>query len=49
LRDGTVHDVLKNFPTAAELEAAFSPIAIEPSITELAYYWMVRYRVASAG
>jgi hypothetical protein len=41
--------VLKNFPTAAELEAAISPIAIEPSITELTYYWMVRYRVASAG
>jgi ubiquinone/menaquinone biosynthesis C-methylase UbiE len=49
LRDGTVLEVLKNFPTAAELEAGISPIAIEPSITGLAYYWMVRYRVASAG
>jgi trans-aconitate methyltransferase len=48
LRDGTVHEVLKNFPTAAELKAAFAPMAAELKITELTYYWMVHYRVASA-
>jgi ubiquinone/menaquinone biosynthesis C-methylase UbiE len=48
LRDGTVHEVLKNFSTAAELEATFAPLAAELQISELTYYWMVQYRVASA-
>ncbi len=48
LMDGTTHEVLKNFPTGTELEAALSPMSNELSIAELPYYWMVRYRVASA-
>ena len=48
LADGTTHEVLKNFPMGAEVQALVSPLANELSIAEFAYYWMVRYRVASA-
>jgi SAM-dependent methyltransferase len=48
LIDGATYEVLKNFPSGAELQATFSPLADELSVMELAYYWMVRYRVASA-
>jgi SAM-dependent methyltransferase len=48
LADGTEHEVLKNFPTPADLEAVLTPVAQALSITEFAYYWGVRYRVASA-
>jgi ubiquinone/menaquinone biosynthesis C-methylase UbiE len=46
LKDGTVHEVLKNFPSRAELASALAPAATELTITELTYYWMARYRVA---
>ena len=48
LADGTEYEVLKNFPAQAELEAALTPFAEEVSVTEFAYYWGARYRVASA-
>jgi hypothetical protein len=48
LADGTTHEVLKNFPTGTEVRTVFSPLADELSIAEFAYYWIVRYRVASA-
>ena len=48
LNDGTTHEVLKNFASRADLEGLFEPYANEMSIVELTYYWMVRYRVASA-
>ena len=48
LADGTAHEVLKNFPTPAELKAALEPVAQELSVVEFAYYWGVRYRVVSA-
>jgi SAM-dependent methyltransferase len=48
LADGTTHEVLKNFPTAAELESVFEPSARSLSIVEFEYYWAVCYRVASA-
>jgi SAM-dependent methyltransferase len=48
LADGSEHEVLKNFPTPAELGAALSPAAHDLSITEFAYYWGVSYRVATA-
>jgi hypothetical protein len=47
LTDGTTHEVLKNFPNRAELEALFAAFAEELSIAELTYYWAVRYRVAT--
>jgi SAM-dependent methyltransferase len=48
LADGTTHDVLKNFPTGGDLQAMLLPVAAELDIAELAYYWTVHYRVASA-
>ena len=48
LADGTEYEVLKNFPTSAELEATLAPFAREVSVTQFAYYWGVCYRVASA-
>jgi demethylmenaquinone methyltransferase/2-methoxy-6-polyprenyl-1,4-benzoquinol methylase len=47
LKDGTRHEVVKNFPTPAELEAVFAPEVEVLSIAELTHYWMVYYRVAS--
>ncbi|MBA3317873.1 MAG: methyltransferase domain-containing protein [Gemmatimonadales bacterium] len=46
LADGTEHEVLKNFPTPADLEAVLTPVAQVLSITEFVYYWGVCYRVA---
>jgi SAM-dependent methyltransferase len=46
LADGTEHEVLKNFPTAADLEAVLTPVAQDLSITEFEYYWGAWYRVA---
>ena len=48
LADGTTHEVLKNFPTPAELAATLAPVAQDVSIREFTYYWGVYYRVASA-
>ena len=48
LADGTEHEVLKNFPSAADLEAVLTPVAQDLSVTEFAYYWGAWYRVAPA-
>ena len=48
LADGTTHEVLKNFPTRAELEASFAPSGHALSIVEFAYYWGACYGVTSA-
>lgn len=48
LADGTEHEVLKNFPTRAELEAVLAPRAEDLRVTEFTYYWGTYYRVASA-
>lgn len=47
LRDGSVHRVLKNFPTAAELEAAVAGRAAGVEVTAFAYYWCLRYRLGA--
>jgi SAM-dependent methyltransferase len=50
LDDGSEHEILKNFPTMAELREALEATgATEPEITELSYYWCVTYRVAATG
>lgn len=46
LTDGAEYEVLKNFPSRAELEAVLSPRAQGLRVTEFAYYWGVCYRVA---
>lgn len=43
LSDGSVHEVLKNFPAPSELEAAVSDFADSISITTLDYFWVLTY------
>jgi hypothetical protein len=49
LDDGTVHEVLKNFPPPAELEAAVAGVAEDVRVLELPHYWCLSYRVVSTG
>jgi SAM-dependent methyltransferase len=44
LRDGSEHEVLKNFPTAGELRERLSACADAVAVEELEYYWIVRYK-----
>ncbi len=46
LADGTVHEVLKNFPGRAELEQVLGPSAADFEWVELPYYWVALYTVA---
>ena len=46
LADGSEHEVLKNFPTAAEIEARLGARCREFSWHELDYYWYCTYRTA---
>lgn len=48
LADGSEHEVLKNFPTVAQLRAAVTGIADDVEVTELTYYWRLSYRTAQA-
>ena len=41
LASGEEHEVLKNFPTPAELAEAVRPIASEAHLETLAYYWLM--------
>lgn len=43
LDDGTTHEVLKNFPTAAELRAAAPGSATDVRVELLRYYWVLSY------
>lgn len=45
LADGSVHEVLKNFPSKGEIEAALGGMAASVNIRFLEYYWLVSYRV----
>lgn len=45
LADGTVHEVLKNFPTADELHRAVAEFATDVQIEFLEYYWILSYRL----
>lgn len=47
LDDGSTHEVLKNFPTQAELAAAVEGLATEVQIEFLQYYWILSYRTAA--
>jgi len=44
LDDGSTHEVLKNFPTAAELSHALDGLGHELSVDFLTYYWVLKYR-----
>ena len=49
LADGSEHDVLKNFPTKAELVEQLTPYTHGVEIELLTYYWLAKYRVARSG
>lgn len=46
LDDGSRHQVLKNFPSAADLAQQFSGVASSLQVTELAYFWLAEYRIS---
>ncbi len=46
LDDGTVHEVLKNFPTRDEALAALGPRARDPEWIEFDHYWVLSYLLA---
>jgi SAM-dependent methyltransferase len=45
LLSGETHEVLKNFPTAAELANAVRPFAAEAHLEETQYYWLLVLRL----
>ena len=46
LDDGSVHEVLKNFPTRDEAFAALGPRARAPQWTDYEHYWVLSYDLA---
>jgi demethylmenaquinone methyltransferase/2-methoxy-6-polyprenyl-1,4-benzoquinol methylase len=46
LRDGSTHEVLKNFPLGSELLALLSSSATDAGLLELPHYWCLSYSVA---
>ena len=49
LADGTTHEVLKNFPTAGQMEKRLGRHGGEVRFTNYQYYWVATYRIMSAG
>jgi ubiquinone/menaquinone biosynthesis C-methylase UbiE len=47
LEDGSTHEVLKNFPTQADLAAAVEGLATQVQIEFWQYYWILSYRRAA--
>jgi hypothetical protein len=43
LADGSQHDVLKNFPTEAQLRADLCDCGTDVEYTALDYYWLLKY------
>ena len=46
LDDGSAHEVLKNFPSAAEALAALGPQARHAQWIDFQHYWVLHYRLA---
>jgi demethylmenaquinone methyltransferase/2-methoxy-6-polyprenyl-1,4-benzoquinol methylase len=46
LSDGSAHEVLKNFPTEAELREAVKGLALKTEVRLLPYYWILSYTAA---
>jgi ubiquinone/menaquinone biosynthesis C-methylase UbiE len=49
LDDGSEHEVLKNFPAAADLRAAVAGLATEVRVEFLKYYWTLSYQPNTDG
>lgn len=47
LADGSRHQILKNFPTEAEVRELLSPLTKELEIRSRDYFWIASYRVPS--
>jgi ubiquinone/menaquinone biosynthesis C-methylase UbiE len=45
LGDGSSHEVLKNFPDAAEMQSHLAPYATEIRFQPYEYYWVATYRI----
>ena len=45
LSDGSGHEVLKNFPSPAELRARLGRFGTDVGCTEYEYYWVATYRI----
>jgi SAM-dependent methyltransferase len=45
LADGSGHEVLKNFPDAAEMQSHLAPYATEIRFQPYEYYWVATYRI----
>src|SRR5688572_15610657 len=45
LADGSTHEVLKNFPSAAEMRQRLSRFGSDFGFTEYEYYWIATYRI----
>jgi predicted O-methyltransferase YrrM len=43
LEDGSTFEVLKNFPSAQELERAVAPLAAISGVRELTFYWILEF------
>ena len=43
LEDGSEHEVLKNFPSAAALISDIAGVGQNPRFTALQYYWLLTY------
>ncbi len=48
LKDGTEYEILKNFPSEAELRSQLCDAAVDIRLTNLTYYWCLSYRIKSA-
>ncbi len=48
LQDGSTHEVLKNFPTAGELQARLAPYAKQINVKEFDYFWCASYHIRSS-
>ncbi len=46
LKDGTMHRVLKNFPSRAELEAMIAGFGVRPMHQALQNFWLLEYEAA---
>jgi hypothetical protein len=46
LDDGSVHEVLKNFPTRDEAVRELGPRARQPQWIEYEHYWILTYELA---
>ena len=44
LEDGSMHEVLKNFPSPAELESAIGDLGTDVTVTRFDYFWLLTYQ-----